>query len=142
MLGWTVLEWAVRGSPDFDRRYDLHWLRDRMPMPVVGCATLCACAGWATSAPVGKYRFSSSLAILFSTSVLLWFVLGSMELTPRHYKGEEHPPLYPSEVLVFFGPPVLATVLLTTIRMRGGPRSLRPREPSVTLSTKHDPSDG
>jgi len=86
--------------------------------PVVGCTVVFACAGWATFAPVGAFRFAKSLAIVFVMSLPLWFFLASMQFTPRRIKSVEHPAMYPSEFMVIAGPPVLAAAMLTAVRAR------------------------
>ncbi len=90
---------------------------------MVDCGVVCACAGWATFAPAGKYSFAWSLAIIFVGSLVAWMVLGWMELTPRRYKGVDHPAFYPSELLVLIVPPSLAAAFLTMIRVRRAPKS-------------------
>jgi hypothetical protein len=118
-LGFTVCRWLVSGTTEYDRlRIDLRSLESDMVIPIIGCAIVFACAGWATFAPAGTYRFARSLVVVFLVSVALWYVIGSMELTPRRYRGIEHPLLYASELIVLMASPMLAAALLTVIRIR------------------------
>ena len=124
MVACVVLRWWITGASDFDRRYDIGWIRENLPGPVIGCAMVCACAAWATFAPRGSFRFARTLAIVTAISFCLWFVVGSMELTPRRLKGIEHPMFYPSELLLLMGPPIVAAALVTAIRVRGTPQQI------------------
>jgi hypothetical protein len=55
--------------------------------------------------------------------MVLWITIAAMEITPRRYKGMDHPPMYPSEAFATFGPPILAAAFLTVVRRFGGPTS-------------------
>ena len=127
LYGLAVVRWWVTGASPFDRRYDIASIRDALPGPVVGCATVCACAAWATYAPRGGFRFARTLAIVALISLGLWCVLGwgvswGLELTPRRLKGVEHPIFYPSELFFLLGPPIVAAAVVSMVRVRGGPR--------------------
>lgn len=98
-------------------------LEENLVYPVVGCAVVCSCAGWATFAPAGKHSFTWSLAFMFFVSLVLWAVGGWMELTPRRYKGIEHPVFYVSELIAMIGPPIAAATFLTLFRTRRVPTS-------------------
>lgn len=119
MLGIHQWLWGQGQLASDSFRQDLV---DGMAYPAVGCAVICACAGWATFAPAGKHSFAWSLAIIFLISVPLWAAIGWMELTPRRYKGLVHPMYYPSELLALFGPPTVVAMALTLIRIRRLPR--------------------
>jgi hypothetical protein len=118
-MGFTACRWVIFGTAEFDRVYDLRHLRSDMIGPVIGCSVVFACAGWTTLAPrVGRYRFAWTLATLFLITLPLWFVVVSMELTPRRYKGVHHPEFYPSELMVVIGPPIVVAIILTAVRAR------------------------
>ena len=93
-LGFIVCKWLVAGAAENDLQYDLKYLPETMIYPLVGCAAVFACAGWATFAPAVAGRFTKSLAIIFSVSVSLWFIIGVLELTPRRVRSVEHPVFY------------------------------------------------
>ena len=84
---------------------------------------LLAAAGWATFAPAGRHRFAATLAIVFVSSMGLWFMLGWMQLTPQRFKGIDHPEFYPSELMVLIGPPALVAIGLNLGRSNGGIKS-------------------
>src|SRR5262245_23863485 len=71
-LGYTLCCWILSGTNEIDREHDLQELQENMVWPVMGCAVVCACAGWATLAPPGKWSFARSLAFIFFVSVALW----------------------------------------------------------------------
>lgn len=116
LLCLTVGGWALGGASEFDRRYDLVWLHDRAPYPMIGVGILFAATGWATFAPRGRQHFVPTLAIVCLASLPSWFLLGSCRLTPPRPKGVEHPLLYLSELLVLAGPPILSSAYLARYR--------------------------
>ena len=118
MVVFTLCRWCVWEASASDRQYDIAHLPDSLLWPVIGCAAVCACTGWATYAPIGSFRFAKSLAIVFAASVPLWLVVGSMGLTPRRTKGIENPAIYPSELILVIGPPIVAAILLAAIRVK------------------------
>ena len=118
MLAFTVCRWAVQGSSAFDRQFDLLRLKRDLLGPIIGCSCVFACAGWATFAPAGVFRFARSLAIVFTSSLPVWFVLSSMQLTPRRIGYVRDPAIYPSEFLVIVAPPILAAGIVTLVRMK------------------------
>lgn len=128
-LAFTVSRWLVSGTTEINREYDLRDLQSEMLGPVIGCAVVLGCAGWATYAPAGSFRFVPSLVFIFSVSVALWSILLSMQLTPRRFKSMDHPAFYPSELIVLFGPPILAAIGLTAVRIVRG--SASPRSPEA-----------
>ncbi len=126
LMLFTFCSWFVAGASEFDRQVDLRRLREDLVWPVIGCAVVCACAAWTTFAPVGKYRFARTLAIIVAVCVPMWFVLNAMALTPRRLKGVGHPAIYPSELIELIGPPVLIAVILTVVRISGPRRHAMP----------------
>jgi hypothetical protein len=118
-LEFTFCRWLVLGTREVDHYHDLRYLEQYMVYPMVGCAVVCACAGWATFTPAGTWRLARSLAFIFLVSLPLWFVICLMELTPPRYKATEHPVFYCSELMVLMGPPLMAAALLTALRIRG-----------------------
>ena len=137
----TVIRWWITGASEFDRRYDIGWVRNALPGPVVGCATICA-ARRATFAPRGRYRFARSLAVITAISLGVWLVVGSMELTPRRLKGIEHPMFYPSEWMLLMGPPIAAAVMMTVFRLRAAaPRSGSDAAPMTAPAGDRDRPD-
>ena len=135
----TLAYWHLNDTRQFDRQYDINWWRTRALPPIIGVTTLLACAGWAAYAPRGKHRFATTLAILFFLSIPLWFVLGSMELTPRRVKSVEHPPLYPSELLVLVLPPIVVSIALSVLR---GHRHTSDTSASETDALESTPTHG
>ena len=131
--------WLLEGATEFDRALDLRAMRKELVFPILGCAAVGAGAGWAASAPWGRHRFAWSLAAVFLASLPLWIVLGWLELTPRRYKGVEHPAMYPSEALEVVGPPLVAAAILGFVRARrsgsparGGPSAAADPAPDVS----------
>ena len=130
MIGLTLCGWAVLRSSEFERGLDWRWLKDSIPRPTIGCASVCAGAGWATFAPAGTFRFARTLAIVAAISILwpwamaliLWLLDMSLDLVPERRKGIQHPSMYRSEFLVLFVPPILAGALVAAIRIIGGGR--------------------
>jgi hypothetical protein len=119
MVSLSLLRWWISGASEWDRKYDIHCLKTSLFDPVIGCATVCACAGWVTFAPPGRFRFSLSLATIFAITMPIWFIAFSLEITPRRYKGIQHPAIYLSELMVLIVPPILAAAIVTALRLRG-----------------------
>lgn len=115
-LGLTIGRWLVEGTTPYMRELDLQSIEREMLNPVIGCTLVCAGAGFSIFAPHGTHRFTRSLVEVCLGSVMLWLVLWSLELTPRRYKEIQHPPLYPSELLILIGPPIAVASILTAIR--------------------------
>lgn len=113
----------IAGPSEFASEWFRSDLEEHLVYPVVGCAVVCACAGWATFAPAGKHSFAWSLAFIFFISLVFWAVVSGMELTPRRLKGIEHPVFYVSELIAMIGPPIVAATLLTLFRTRRVPTS-------------------
>jgi hypothetical protein len=111
---------AVLGSNQTYLRTAIH--------PVLGCAAVFACAGWAASSPRPTYGFAESLAIVFFGSIFLWTMLAALEVTPRRLKAVEHPLVYPSEAFALLGAPILVAGLLTALRCADRPPPM-PRKP-------------
>ncbi len=121
--GFLACRWVATGASAFDRGYDLRDARERLSLLAVGFAVVAGCAGWAALAPARRSPFAWTLAVVFAGSVVLWSVVGSLDLTPRRYKSVSHPFLYPSEALFLIGPPVVVAGLLTAQRVRRGGRA-------------------
>lgn len=115
----------------------LTWFRNDLEKlvayPVIGCAMVCACAGWATFAPGGKHSFVRSLSVIFLSSTVLWTVVAWMRLTPGCYRAIEPSAFQPAELLARLGPPNMAALLITAIRVRGSTAPLN--EPDRGLGT-------
>lgn len=80
-VGNRAYEWAnFRASP-FRPNFDVLAVSDDWLVPVIGCAIIAGCAGWAAFAPARRSRFAVTLALVFLGSVPLWAVLGSQQLT-------------------------------------------------------------
>jgi hypothetical protein len=123
VLGGSACWWHAWGSSEIDRAYDRHAVLPDIPGLVVIGATLFACAGWATLAPRGTYRFTRTLSIIVAITVPIWcgvgWVIGSIDLTPVRYKGIEHPAWYPSEMavaIVCLIIPIVVSAVLTVVR--------------------------
>jgi hypothetical protein len=129
-LGITACRWLITGARELIRRMDLQYLQEDMVLPFIGCAIISGCAGFAAFAPEGRHRLAWPFAVVFLVSVPLWFFVGLLELPP-HIKSQQHPGLYPLEMVVFLGPPIAAAAVLTWIRIRGASawRGLTPRHP-------------
>jgi hypothetical protein len=130
VLGGAAWWWHAWGSSEIDRAYDRRAVLPDIPGLVVIGAILCACAGWATLAPRGTYRFTRTLAIVVGATVPLWCgvvsVVRSMELTPSRIKSVEHPAWYPSEVAVAIVCaiiPIAVAAILTVVRCDGNSTS-------------------
>jgi hypothetical protein len=117
-LGFRLCKWFGTGETAFDPEDDLRLLREEWIFPVLGCAIFGACAGWVTFAPARRFSFALSLVIIFLVSIPLIVVVRSLVDTPPRYKGVAHPQIYPSEVLVLMGPPIVVAAILTLVRVR------------------------
>jgi len=126
--GFMAGRWLLEDSTEFQRAVDLRAMREELVVPILGSAAVGAGAGWAASGPRGRHRFAWSFAAVFLASLPLWVVLGSLELTPRRYKGVEHPAVYASEALVVVGPPLVVAAVLGFVRARrwGSPAEAEP----------------
>ena len=127
MVGVTVIQWWINHTSEWDRRYDLLWLRNRMVGPTLGCAVIFAAAGWATYAPVGRHRFTPALVLIVAGSLVLWPMLMSLSLTPQRLKGVDHPEFYPLELTIWLTPPILIALGLAQGRASGR----IPRKPMI-----------
>lgn len=139
MIGFTFCRWAVLRTSEWDQGSDWYWLKRSIDLPTIGCASVCAGAGWATFAPAKTFRFARTLAIVAAISVFLWPMAMSLDLAPHRFKGILQPLVYRSDFLVLFVPPILAGALVAAIRISGG------RQPDVVDKCKFDsgsPADG
>ncbi|MDG3007977.1 hypothetical protein [Paludisphaera mucosa] len=119
MVGFTACRWMAEGAPEFDRRLDIQKLRSSLVYPMVGCALVLACAGWATLGPPGLHRFPGTFAILAASAVFGWTILGGMFLAPlTHEDSPVHPMFEPARLAVFLAPPIIAAVVLSAVRAR------------------------
>jgi hypothetical protein len=117
MVVFTLVHWGIGNASRIDWRGDIRQLEGGLLGPVIGCALVFACAGWATFAPRGSYRFARSLVLILVISLPLGWFLGSLEITPRRFKGIRHPLLYFSELLVLVVPPIVAATFVTAFRV-------------------------
>jgi hypothetical protein len=122
-FGYTVWKWWVSGANELELNYDLWYFKKDLVFPVIGCAAVFACTGWATSAPAGNYSVVPTLVVIVLSSILGWYVLGGMDLTPRRFKSTYHPLVYLSELVILLGPPVVTAAVLTVMRVRHGVKS-------------------
>ncbi len=123
VLGGTVCGWLVSGTSEWDRQADLQELPNSMLDVAIGCATVFACAGWAAYAPLETYRFARSLAIIFSISLLLWFIMITVVLPPRYgLKGRESMVNGLPDLVVIVGAPMVAAWVLTDFRIANAGR--------------------
>jgi hypothetical protein len=81
--------------------------------PAIGCATVLACSAWAANALQPPRSLAVCLLLIASPSIVLWYVLFALEVTPRRLKGVEHPAIYFSEFLVLIIPPLVVAGLST-----------------------------
>jgi hypothetical protein len=86
--------------------------------PVVGCACIFACAGWAAHAPRPPRSIGSSALIIAVASLAMWMLIAALEWTPRRIKSVEHPVIYPSELVLLVAPPLATAIALTVARRR------------------------
>jgi hypothetical protein len=94
----------------------LRWCIKASLGPVIGCTLVLAGAGWTSQAPRPTRSIVSSVLVITAASVAMWFLLALAKITPPRYKKIEHPVMYPSEVFVLIGPPVIAAAVLTAMR--------------------------
>jgi hypothetical protein len=113
----AIGRWIVDGSNERDRpNLVSRQAGETLIFPVLGTMAVLSAAGWATFAPRRKNRFAATLAIIFAFSVLAWFVLGAMELTPKRIKSIQHPIIYLSEIVILVLPPLIAGFSLAATR--------------------------
>ena len=143
LYGLFALYWWFTGAPTFIRRVDIARIRMALPGPVVGCATIGACAGWVTYSLRGNFRFVGTLAAITAMSLVLWGIIGWAsiwdQLTPPRIRGVRHPMFYPSELMLLMGPPIVAAALVTAFRARETPSqtSGSGAETSTAASSPH-----
>ena len=94
----------------------LFWAQNTLTWPVVGCAFVLGAAGWATYAPRGKYRFVTSLAIVFAASLCTWWTIKATGWLPLRLKAYIHPTMYTSEAIALASPPLFVAIILTCVR--------------------------
>ena len=87
-----------------------------LPRPAV-IGTLFASAAFATYLPTSVHRFILTLGVVALPSYLFWIFAANTDITPRRYKGTEHPAMYTSEFVVWFSPPVVISILLAIHRI-------------------------
>ena len=106
-------------------------------------AVFLGCAGWATYAPPGSWRFVRSLLFIFLVSLSCWFlVFGVVKVMDEElsdhlracYKGD--PFLRPDQALVLFSPPIGAAQLLVVLRLRWASKGLFARSNEREQSRK------
>ncbi len=81
--------------------------------PALGCFIVLGCSAWAANAPQPPRNLVVCLLQVTSVSIILWLIIGAMEITPRRLKGIEHPAIYLSEFLVLIVPPMAVAGLST-----------------------------
>jgi hypothetical protein len=113
---FTVLGWLINGTREFDRNYDMRRLSETLIFPAVGTAWVFAGTGWAVFAPHRKHRFLRALLVITFTSIPFWYLLAFLGMSPRRYKGMEHPLIFPSEILLFAIPPLIIAFVLSMRR--------------------------
>jgi hypothetical protein len=120
MLAVTAVQWGISGSRDLDRAYDLMWLKTHLPYPASGTGLVFGATGWAWGAPVGSYRFTPTLVIVFAISLPMWFVLKavveSFDPQPRVKGGTIESPVEASLVTMLAIPPMATALLLAGAR--------------------------
>ena len=90
VLGGTVCGWLVSGTSEWDRQADLQELPNSMLDVAIGWRRSLPARDGLPTAPLETYRFARSLAIIFSISLLLWFIMITVVLPPRYgLKGRE-----------------------------------------------------
>ncbi len=119
-LTWSILlvKWWVMQTPALDRRYDADDLSSFIVYPAVGCAFAFACAGWATFAPRGRWRFARTLALVVLVPVAIWVIVSCTGLFPHRLRKHAYFPDTSTEVVVFIALPIIATAVVTIRRMR------------------------
>ncbi len=81
--------------------------------PTLGCSLVMACSAWDAYSQQPSRSIAVSLIKIAAGSILLWWLITAMELTPRRTKTLEHPPIYLSEFLILILPPLLVTSFST-----------------------------
>jgi hypothetical protein len=112
-LLFTVLCWLLNGSSEFDRKYDLCGIPDKLIFPAIGTAWVFAGTGWTVFASRGKRRFLQTLTVMVLISIPSWYLLAGMGMSPTRYKGIDHPLIYPSEILLVAIPPSLTSLVIS-----------------------------
>lgn len=84
---------------------------------------LVACAGWATFAPDGPYRFLRTWCVLASAGLPVTLFLATLRGPRTQWKGESPRPPDLFLVLAFVVPVLAATLVLTVIRRQAAVRS-------------------
>lgn len=117
--GYTILSWHVNNTSAIDREYDVGWWRMHAVPPLVAVSVYLGLTAWATYTPKRNYGFAKTLAILFSSAILLAMFLSAFISTPRRYKSAEDPGVPLSGYLLLFLPPLIVSCLLVAVRRSG-----------------------
>lgn len=118
IAAFTIVRWWLEGTRDFDREYDVAWWTMRAYPGIVVVPMFLFFAGLATYAPRRCFGFAKTLLILLITSLPLSIVLAAAGMAHRRIKGEEHPPMYLSEVLMFLIPVAAISCMLLYYRTK------------------------
>ena len=109
-LGTVFLYTLLR----FGYHRSLDW--NFLPGPAT-VGVLFAAAAFATYFPAQPKRYLPTLGIIAVFSYCAWMLLMNTEITPRRFKGVEHPAMYFSEAVVMFGPPIFISLMLACDRV-------------------------
>ena len=111
--------WLICETNAWDRSCDLQELPSIFASPLFGVSLLLAATGWATYAPRGQYRFTTTLVILAVVSVALWIsivvVAGPMDPLFRDVETRSSLQVL-FEVVLFFAAPLVAGLVLSIVR--------------------------
>lgn len=94
----------------YRRRVDWNFL----PGPAT-VGVLFAAAAFATYLPAQPKRYLPTLGIVLVLSYCAWMLLQG--IAPPRYKAVEHPAMYPSEAVLYFGPPIFISLMLAWERV-------------------------
>ncbi len=133
-LVFRMLQWfSVRTDSIDNFHEDLEYF---ISEPVIGCAALCASAGWLTFAPAGLNRLLTWLVIVSLVCLEIWGIMGSMGLAPYSRKIEMHV-FHPLNLFFLVGPPSMTALFVSAIRIRPGPVESGRIESHVTRNASH-----
>jgi len=133
-IGFMACGLDFPGATTANLGYDLREKPEQLIVPAIGSAAIFACAGWATFAPAGQYRFDRTLVIVFLAGLYVWVIGAVSDLAPRHYKGMSNREAYPLLTLYVLGPPLLTAALLTVARVYRLSKGRRPRTSSKSAT--------
>ena len=114
---FAVGNWFFNDTTPAEREFDIRWLATAWIVPSIGVSIYLGLTAFTTYSARTNYGFARTLAIIFFVSIPLTSILGTLELTPKRVKSNEHPILYPSELAILLLPPSVVAALLLASRV-------------------------